>query len=469
MLIILSNPVWPGATSPLGSLALDNPAIFCIPIGFLGCFLGTKLSSEQRQRPPVRRALRALGDRPRGRGGRATATRRSRGARTERGAGARRDAVSADVVELTRELVAIRTVNPPGDEEKAASLLAARLEAAGFAVDLARVRARAGRRSSRALAGRRPVAVPDRATSTPCRWGAPDWSVDPFSGETDGDRLFGRGTSDMKGGTAAIVVAAERLAALGAVALGGLELVLCAGEETGCEGALALAATTARWARCGAVLVAEPTTNYPCVAHKGVVWADAVARGKTAHGSMPHLGENADLQARAGRRSARGLRASTAASTRCSARPTVSLGTFSGGHQHQLGARPRDGGDRRPHRAGAVRRRRARGAAGTARRRGSSSRRAWRSTRSTPTRPATGCRTVFAVMGPLIGETPGAARARLLHRRRRAVARLRHPPTIICGPGDAEQAHRTDESCSMAALEAAGEGFFEIAKRWCGL
>ena len=47
VLIILSNPVWPGATSPLGSLALDNPAIFTIPIGFLGCFLGTKLSSER--------------------------------------------------------------------------------------------------------------------------------------------------------------------------------------------------------------------------------------------------------------------------------------------------------------------------------------------------------------------------------------------------------------------------------------
>ena len=47
VLIILSNPVWPGATSPLGSLALDNPAIFCIPIGFLGCFLGTKLSTER--------------------------------------------------------------------------------------------------------------------------------------------------------------------------------------------------------------------------------------------------------------------------------------------------------------------------------------------------------------------------------------------------------------------------------------
>ena len=48
VLILLSNPVWPGEdNSPLGSLALDNPAIFCIPIGFLGCYLGTKLSSEK--------------------------------------------------------------------------------------------------------------------------------------------------------------------------------------------------------------------------------------------------------------------------------------------------------------------------------------------------------------------------------------------------------------------------------------
>jgi len=43
------------------------------------------------------------------------------------------------------------------------------------------------------------------------------------------------------------------------------------------------------------------------------------------------------------------------------------------------------------------------------------------------------------------------------------------PPIVICGPGDADQAHRTDESCSVAALEASAEGIFEIARRWCGL
>jgi cation/acetate symporter len=51
VLIVLSRPVWPGADSvtgsPLGSLALDNPAIFCIPLGFIGCIVGTLLGRER--------------------------------------------------------------------------------------------------------------------------------------------------------------------------------------------------------------------------------------------------------------------------------------------------------------------------------------------------------------------------------------------------------------------------------------
>jgi cation/acetate symporter len=51
VLIGLSPPVWPGADtvtgSPLGSLGLENPAIFTIPLGFLGCWLGTVLGRER--------------------------------------------------------------------------------------------------------------------------------------------------------------------------------------------------------------------------------------------------------------------------------------------------------------------------------------------------------------------------------------------------------------------------------------
>jgi succinyl-diaminopimelate desuccinylase len=371
--------------------------------------------------------------------------------------------VSADVVELTRELVATRTINPPGDEAKAASLVGARLEAAGFTVE--------------------PHEFDDGRTSLVARWGvtaAPslcltghldtvplgkaDWSVDPFSGETDGDRLFGRGTSDMKGGTAAIVVAAERVAALGEGAAG-LELVLCAGEETGCEGALALA-DAGVLGRCGAVLVAEPTTNYPCVAHKGVVWADAVARGKTAHGSMPELGENAiyALARAVGRLEDFSFEAEE---HELLGRPTVNLGTFSGGININsvpdyatagIDVRTVPGLD-----GDAV-------LAALRDRLGGEVELEPRVMLDPIDTDPSGdwVQEVFSVMSGLIDDAPAARGLAYFTDAAALSPAYGSPPTIICGPGDAEQAHRTDESCSMDALEAAGEGFFEIARRWCG-
>ena len=372
----------------------------------------------------------------------------------------------ADVVELTRELVATRTINPPGDEAKAASLVGARLEAAGLEVTthefapgrtsvVARTRTR-GERPALCLTG--------HLDTVPL--GGADWSRDAFDGETDGDRLFGRGTSDMKGGTAAIVVAAERIAALGE-GVAGLELVLCAGEETGCEGALALAQADGALSQVGAVLVAEPTTNYPCVAHKGVVWADAVARGKTAHGSMPHLGENAiyklaravarleDFSLEAEEHPLLGL-------------PTVSLGTLSGGiNINSVPDFATAGIDVRtvPGMSGdsvlaALRER------------------LGEEVELEPrvvlepidTDPDDDwVREVFEVMAPLIGETPEPRGLAYFTDAAALSPAYGTPPTIICGPGDAEQAHRTDESCSVAALEASAEGLFEIGRRWCGL
>jgi succinyl-diaminopimelate desuccinylase len=374
--------------------------------------------------------------------------------------------VAAPVVELTRELVATRTINPPGDEAKAASLVGARLEAAGL--DVASHELADGRVSLVARTrtrGERPaLCLTGHLDTVPL--GKADWSVDPFSGETDGDRLFGRGTSDMKGGAAAIVVAAERVAALGEGAAG-LELVLCAGEETGCEGALALARADGALGRCGAVLVAEPTTNYPCVAHKGVVWADAVARGQTAHGSMPHLGENAiyKLARAVGRLEDFSLDADEHALLGL---PTVSLGTFSGGiNINSVPDYATAGIDVRtvPGMDGD-------GVLDALRRRLGDEVELEPRVVLDPIDTDPGdewVREVFAAMQPLIGEAPEPRGLAYFTDAAALSPAYGDPPTIICGPGDAEQAHRTDESCSMAALEAAGEGFFEIGRRWCGL
>lgn len=75
-----------------------------------------------------------------------------------------------------------------------------------------------------------------------------------------------------------------------------LSMIITAGEETGCEGAFGMAVSPqARelLRSAGALVVVEPTSNLPLLAHKGALWLTAEARGITAHGSMPEQGDNA--------------------------------------------------------------------------------------------------------------------------------------------------------------------------------
>ena len=117
-----------------------------------------------------------------------------------------------------------------------------------------------------------------------------DWSVDPWAAEPDGDRVVGRGTSDMKSGVAALVVAvADHVRRTHDCR--GVQVVLTSGEETGCDGALRLPASAL--ATGGPLVVAEPTANRLVPAHKGAHWMRLTAHGRAAHGSAPELGDNA--------------------------------------------------------------------------------------------------------------------------------------------------------------------------------
>lgn len=119
---------------------------------------------------------------------------------------------------------------------------------------------------------------------------APDWSVDPWAGESDGNRIVGRGTSDMKSGVAAMVTAV-----VGHLRhqheCRGIQVVLTAAEETGCQGALQIPTSALRLG--GPLLVGEPTANALVAAHKGVLRLRLTARGRAAHGATPELGDNA--------------------------------------------------------------------------------------------------------------------------------------------------------------------------------
>src|SRR5690606_12962110 len=191
--------------------------------------------------------------------------------------------------------VSFDTVNPPGRERECARRVGDLLQEWGFAVDYyeyedarTSVIARLG-----AADEKLPLCLTGHIDVVPL--GTSPWSRDPFAGETDGDRLYGRGTSDMKAGVAAMLIAARSLAKR-LRASPGVVLVLTAAEETGCIASGHLARQPVL-GRAGAVVVGEPTSNYPMVGHKGSIKFHAVFRGKSAHGSMPHLGVNAIYKA----------------------------------------------------------------------------------------------------------------------------------------------------------------------------
>lgn len=182
-----------------------------------------------------------------------------------------------DPVELTQKLIALDTINPPGHEARAADLLVPLLEEAGFRVD--RLEMAPGRpnliaRSAGEVKGPWLVFTGHLDTVPP---GEVAWSRPPLQPAVEGDRLFGRGSSDMKSGLAAMTAAAVRLTGENSAAP--IMLVYTAAEETGCEGAAALTPLLPAYGPAGALVVGEPTANLPYIGHKGVLWLRATAPG----------------------------------------------------------------------------------------------------------------------------------------------------------------------------------------------
>jgi acetylornithine deacetylase/succinyl-diaminopimelate desuccinylase-like protein len=137
-----------------------------------------------------------------------------------------------EAVELLRELIRLDTVNPPGNETRAAEVLREYLEGNGVACELyARVPERAnlvaripGRGGPRlALLSHTDTVLADPA----------EWEVDPWSAEVREDEVWGRGALDMKGQVAASAVAIASLAREGFEPAGDLIFVAAADEEVG--------------------------------------------------------------------------------------------------------------------------------------------------------------------------------------------------------------------------------------------
>lgn len=371
-----------------------------------------------------------------------------------------------DAVALTQALVRMNTINPPGNEHQCCDYLADLLSAAGFRCE--RYEFAPGRTSLVAKigggSGKRPLCFTGHVDVVPL--GAKPWHVDPFAAEIIDGKLFGRGASDMKSGVAAFVAAAIELAPR--IGDGpGLVLAITAAEETGCEGAFELArqhALAGVLGEAGALVVAEPTANYPLVGHKGALWLKAKTEGVTAHGSMPEYGDNAIYKA------ARAVSALErfefdGGPHALMGRATLNVGTIRGGiNVNSVPDAAEVGVDIRtlPGMSHAALRQR------LAQHLGNEVCLApFVDVESVYTDPADPwIRHVFEVMTPILGEAPKARSVAFFTDASALTPALGHLPTVILGPGQPELAHQTDEYCHVFRIGQAVDAYRRLILDW---
>ncbi len=196
-----------------------------------------------------------------------------------------------------RRLVAFDTVSANSDAA-AAEFLADRLDGCGFKTAFQRVEI-SGVPQANLIAWTGParrdgLIISGHIDTVPFK-GQPGWTRDPLTAEFEDDRIYGRGTSDMKGFLAQCVDAAAQLdrSRLNRP----LVFVFTANEEVGCLGA----------EKVGTVLpqllgevpapqlawIGEPTSYGICHAHKSIGSFQVVVRGRGGHSGAPAEGVNA--------------------------------------------------------------------------------------------------------------------------------------------------------------------------------
>lgn len=194
--------------------------------------------------------------------------------------------MAEEIVDFAHALVAVPTENPPGNAYPACvALIESRLRDLGLPVESVR------------LSGGR-TAVLSGVGSGPTLFLHGHYDVVPssrpgqFAPRVEGDRLWGRGSADMKGGIAAMSAA---LAAIAAVDLPGrVELVLVPDEETGGEHGSARLHELGHLGRAGSgAVLAEPTSGRIWNASRGAVTLRVNVHGISSHVGLQVRGVNA--------------------------------------------------------------------------------------------------------------------------------------------------------------------------------
>ncbi|WP_264191487.1 peptidase [Metabacillus litoralis] len=116
------------------------------------------------------------------------------------------------------------------------------------------------------------------------------WIHDPFSGEIIDGKLFGRGSTDMKGGNVALLLAISAIRELGIPLKGDVIFQSVIEEESGGLGTLA---AIERGYRADAAIIPEPTNMKIFPKQQGSLWFRITIHGRSAHGGTRYEGVSA--------------------------------------------------------------------------------------------------------------------------------------------------------------------------------
>ena len=204
----------------------------------------------------------------------------------------------SEVVEVAQRLVRAPGQNPPGGEAATAAALEQVCREHGLAVEVVDVAPERPNLRAVLAGGDGPgLLLLGHTDVVPVGDG---WTVDPFGGQVRDGRLHGRGSTDMKGGLAACVVAMTALRREGVVLSGPVELAALVDEEEHGLGIRRFVAdreiadrengSGGAYAAC---VVAEPTDLQTIIAARGDAYLDIVVHGAAAHSGRPDDGRNA--------------------------------------------------------------------------------------------------------------------------------------------------------------------------------
>jgi len=182
----------------------------------------------------------------------------------------------------------VRIPSPTGEERAAAEAVGGWCADAGLDVVLEEVAPGRPNVIARWKVGRGPhLLLTGHLDTVPVGEG---WIRDPFGAEVDGERLYGRGACDMKGGLAAMLGAIVDLRKRGEEPAGDVTVAAVVGEEEDSAGTRAL---VGRGIHADRAVLAEPTAMQLVVGNRGLLNFRVIVTGASAHASSPGLGRNA--------------------------------------------------------------------------------------------------------------------------------------------------------------------------------